>query len=609
MNRQRSSCSGVFVVALLISALAGPVVFTTPALANYIGDMTISSVSAAVAGGPLSVSFSYGVGHDHTATTVWQIRMRSILTGERVVVASGGWSFTPNYGWKYYSYKCGWFSWCDGWYWGPLWTYGFYGTGWTFQAPGTPGQYVIEVLALHSTEGYWSTSDGYPTFCSFDEANSCRIYAEASVWLAPPAPVASAGLDRSVGEGTKVFLDGTASRDPFGQALVFSWTQLPTVTVGLIDANTPTPSFTAPYIGANQTLTFRLTVRDPDGYIGSDDVNVTIVNTNNAPIADAGDDGTVKPGGVARLDGSHSYDPDGEAVSFQWSQTAGPQVTVDVPEADPARPRFVLLATDAVTVGQAIEFELKVFDGKEWSAPDRVAVRIVENSAPVANAGDPQTVDEGRVVHLDGTASADPDGDTLSFSWEQVPGAGPPVILVGADGARPQFTAPAVAPGGETIKLRLTVSDNDPVNPKAASTDLSVAIRNINDPPSCDLARPSVPVLWPPDHRMVLVGIEGVTDRDSLYNRVTLTITSVYQDEVTDGLGDGDTAPDALRSGDRSGVLLRAERSGTGDGRYYTVNFSASDGFEECVGRVRVAVPHDRKTVPIDSGVKAVSLE
>ena len=43
--------------------------------------------------------------------------------------------------------------------------------------------------------------------------------------------------------------------------------------------------------------------------------------------------------------------------------------------------------------------------------------------------------------------------------------------------------------------------------------------------------------------------------------------TPVTQDEPVNGLGDGDTGPDAVTLSD--GILLRAERSGTGDGRVY----------------------------------------
>jgi len=40
-------------------------------------------------------------------------------------------------------------------------------------------------------------------------------------------------------------------------------------------------------------------------------------------------------------------------------------------------------------------------------------------------------------------------------------------------------------------------------------------------------------------------------------------------------------------------VQLRAERSGTGDGRVYRISFTASDGKDNCSGTVFVGVPHD----------------
>jgi len=105
--------------------------------------------------------------------------------------------------------------------------------------------------------------------------------------------------------------------------------------------------------------------------------------------------------------------------------------------------------------------------------------------------------------------------------------------------------------------------------------------------------------LWPPNHRLVPVSIRGVTGPDDA--TTTLQITGVRQDEPVNGLGDGDTSPDAVIQTDR--VLLRAGRSGTGNGRVYHVYFRAADGQGgSCQGEVTVGVPHDSKRAPIDGG-------
>lgn len=80
------------------------------------------------------------------------------------------------------------------------------------------------------------------------------------------------------------------------------------------------------------------------------------------------------------------------------------------------------------------------------------------NQPPVADAGDDQTVDENTQVTLDGTGSSDPDGDELSFAWEQVDG--PAVDVEDADTATPTFTAPAVETDTE-LTFELTVSDGN----------------------------------------------------------------------------------------------------------------------------------------------------
>jgi len=113
-----------------------------------------------------------------------------------------------------------------------------------------------------------------------------------------------------------------------------------------------------------------------------------------------------------------------------------------------------------------------------------------------------------------------------------------------------------------------------------------------DNPPNCSAAAPSVPVIWEPNHRLVAVPILGVTDADG--DPVTVTIASIVQDEPVLGVGSGNFGPDGSGIG-TSTALLRAERSGTGDGRVYRIAFTASDGSgPACVGVVTVCVPHSR---------------
>ena len=118
-------------------------------------------------------------------------------------------------------------------------------------------------------------------------------------------------------------------------------------------------------------------------------------------------------------------------------------------------------------------------------------------------------------------------------------------------------------------------------------------------PPACGLAQAKPAVLAPPDHKMVSVAILGVTDPDN--DRVTLTVTGVTQDEPVNSLEDGDTSPDAVLQGDK--VLLRKERSGTGNGRVYRVRFTARDDFGgSCTGAVTVCVPLKNKPATCTDG-------
>src|SRR5277367_2142556 len=85
-------------------------------------------------------------------------------------------------------------------------------------------------------------------------------------------PVADAGTAQSVAKRTTVTLDGSASHDPDGDTLTYSWSQTAGTAVALSSATTAKPTFTAP--GKSATLTFALTVND--GQLSSTQSTVTV---------------------------------------------------------------------------------------------------------------------------------------------------------------------------------------------------------------------------------------------------------------------------------------------------------------------------------------------
>lgn len=117
-----------------------------------------------------------------------------------------------------------------------------------------------------------------------------------------------------------------------------------------------------------------------------------------------------------------------------------------------------------------------------------------------------------------------------------------------------------------------------------------------NQPPDISAALPSIECLWPADHKFVNVSVLGVTDPDG--DELTITITGVTSDEPTasdPGSGGKKHSPDAYGIGTDS-ASLRAERSGSGNGRVYEITFVASDGRGgETVGTVKVYVPQNVK--------------
>ena len=256
------------------------------------------------------------------------------------------------------------------------------------------------------------------------------------------APIAVAGTDQNVIEQNLVHLDGTGSTDPDGHALTYAWTQTSGPSVTLSSASAAQPTFTAP--AAPATLVFSLKVND--GYLDSSTSTVTITVGQAAPLAVAGADQSVIERSLVHLDGTGSSDPDGHALTYAWTQTSGPSVTLS--SASAAQPTFTAPVAPATLV-----FSLKVNDGYLDSTTSTVTITVTR-AAPIAAAGTGQSVMAQSLVHLDGTGSTDPDGHALTYAWTQT--SGPSVTLSSASAAQPTFTAPATS---ATLVFSLKVND------------------------------------------------------------------------------------------------------------------------------------------------------
>ena len=272
------------------------------------------------------------------------------------------------------------------------------------------------------------------------------------------APTARAGADQAGYRANTFTLDARASTDPDGDALTAHWVQtagpaltiLPTDTA-MLATFVPNPN----WVGAYR---FRLDISDP-WTLASDTITVTVAN--RLPVANAGPGQRVAAGTWVTLDGSLSSDQDGDALTFQWTQDAGPVVTLDL--LDPVRPRVYVITPDIY------HFNLRCADPFGLSPADGVTVMI--NLPPVAEAGPGTGGFRGDQITLDGSLSSDPNGDPITYLWQQL--SGPPVSLsAGATAAMTGFTAPRQYQGDYVF--RLTVSDSALTD----SDTVTVSIRN-----------------------------------------------------------------------------------------------------------------------------------
>ena len=278
-------------------------------------------------------------------------------------------------------------------------------------------------------------------------------------------PQAQAGSDQTVVAGTVVSLMGGASSDSDGRVSSYLWQQLSGDSVELDAGATATASFDSTVIATDQTLQFQLTVTDNDGASAADTVAVEV---NAAlPVADAGVDQSIGERRSVFIGGTGSRDAGGAITHYRWLQRSGPAVTLT--GADSSQARFTAPSVD----GQAqspveLTFELTVSDEFGETASDAVQVSVTNTLiAPLADAGDNKTLDttgaeaSPLIATLIGGGSSDPDGEIVSYAWQQSGSPIAGIALSNSDQVNATVTISTEQAEDRELFFALTVTDNE----------------------------------------------------------------------------------------------------------------------------------------------------
>lgn len=196
---------------------------------------------------------------------------------------------------------------------------------------------------------------------------------------------------------------------------------------------------------------------------------------------------------------------------------------------------------------------------------------------------------EARIM-LDGSCSSDADStpgtndDIVHFDWYKV------------DAFDPNFED--FLASGEIIDCNLPLGEHIivlEVIDKACAFDTNEVTIIVQDTTPPDFTLSVMPTtLWPMNHKMVQITPSWMAS-DTCDASPEVSLVSITMNEGDGTKGDGHTTDDIQVSNDGS-IYLRAERSGIGDSRIYTITYQAvDDSGNAAVASATVTVPHDQR--------------
>jgi PKD repeat protein len=327
-----------------------------------------------------------------------------------------------------------------------------------------------EASGVRTTHAYAVAGDYVVTLTVADPSGASSSNREkVTVTRANQAPKADGGGDRDGIEGVAIQFDGSASSDPDGDALTYSW--------DFGDKSGPENGISPSHVYTEAgTYAVTLTVTDPSGAFGTATVRATVKRLNHAPVAVAGGPYEGVAGVAISFNGGGSSDPDGDTFEYAWDFGDG------------SLPGKGDRTTHAYAPG-TYTVRLTVTDPSGAFGTATATVTVTRtNHAPAANAGGPYAGAEGSAIALDGALSKDSDGDALSYSWNfgdgSLAGSGATTTHAYADNGSYTVTLTVTDPAGASNSSTATVVVNNaapsvgtitaPVDPVPAGTTVTV---------------------------------------------------------------------------------------------------------------------------------------
>lgn len=285
-----------------------------------------------------------------------------------------------------------------------------------------------------------------------DSNHPCNFGVATRMIIVNFPPIAEAGTDQSAVVGQPIFVSGAASYNVDGMIGTYVW--------DMGDGTVIEGENVSHAYENSGNFTVRLTVIDDSGVANDSAADVLRVSVNMPPVPQF--EKRLRPISVAEaaiLDGSGSYDGDGQILSWIWDfgdGASGEGEVVNYAWTKPGEYRVTLTVIDDSGTGSSLQTLTQI-------------VRV--DDAPVANAGADQFV-SASVVQFDGTGSTDSDGSVTEWLWDF------------GDGGTGQGPSPSHAyarPGVYEVALRVRDDSGAPLNVSRDKMRVTVNAALISD--------------------------------------------------------------------------------------------------------------------------------